>query len=102
MHNTGTGENLSTRSATEPKILRSSPPRPWVPMTTMEIYSPDGVSTYTWDDPNRLPRELSGSDVGSFGGMGPAAGPAVGIPTDDAPQPEPEDDGDLELDDGDL
>jgi pilus assembly protein CpaB len=75
---------------------------PAVPMTTMEIYSPDGVSTYTWDDPNRLPRELSGSDVGSFGGMGPAAGPAVGIPTDDAPQPEPEDDGELELDDGDL
>lgn len=81
---------------------------PMAPLTTMEIYSPDGVSTYTWDDPNKLPRELSSGDVGVFGAGGPNPGQAVGYPGEDSAQPDPNeddfetDDGEFESDDGDL
>ena len=60
------------------------------PLTTMEIYSPDGVNTYTWDDKTKLPRELSNSDVGPLGQLGLDPG-SIEFPEEDMAQPEDDD-----------
>ena len=79
---------MNTR-APEPSI-----PAATGPLTTMEIYSPDGVDTYTWDDPTKLPRELSNSDVGPMGQLGLDTG-KIDFPDEDEDedltQPEDED-----------
>jgi pilus assembly protein CpaB len=80
---------------------------PAVPLRTMEVYSPEGVSTYTWDDPTKLPRELSQADVGGFAGAYvPPQGSAGFDPgqkgSGDGDPPTEKDQGDIEVDQGDF
>lgn len=87
------------------KGANPAPAAPTGPLRTMEIYSPDGVNTYTWDDPTKLPRELAGGNA-QFG-QPPAGPPSGGADTaagssggSDAATGA--DDGDFGADDGDL